>query len=197
MIEVGMWDGASLALAAQLAAPARLVGLDHRATPLSDALATFITEARLDTRVNPYWGVDQGDAERVASIVIDEFGGHRIDLVVDDASHQLDLTKRTFNCLFPRVRPGGMYLIEDWPMHKAFAAAAGNGETPLTLLIVELVLACSDRSDVIANISVNENFALVTRGRADLDPDSFDLSTCLEPASREMLAAHLRSPGAA
>ena len=37
-----------------------------------------------------------------------------IDLVVDDASHLYEQTKATFAMLFPLVRPGGNYVIEDW-----------------------------------------------------------------------------------
>lgn len=37
-----------------------------------------------------------------------------MDLVVDDASHFYEQTKTSFQTLFPLVRPGGMYIIEDW-----------------------------------------------------------------------------------
>lgn len=36
------------------------------------------------------------------------------DLIVDDASHDGDLTARTFRHLWPLVSPGGFYVIEDW-----------------------------------------------------------------------------------
>lgn len=36
------------------------------------------------------------------------------DLIVDDASHQGWRTAVTFNNLWPLVRPGGYYVIEDW-----------------------------------------------------------------------------------
>jgi predicted methyltransferase len=35
-----------------------------------------------------------------------------LDLVVDDTSH-LGPTRASFNTLFPRLRPGGVYVIED------------------------------------------------------------------------------------
>ena len=42
-----------------------------------------------------------------------EFDG-RLDLVIDDASHELHATKASFETLFPLLRSGGWYIIEDW-----------------------------------------------------------------------------------
>lgn len=36
------------------------------------------------------------------------------DLIVDDASHDGKLTRRTWQLLWPLVRPGGWYVVEDW-----------------------------------------------------------------------------------
>lgn len=36
------------------------------------------------------------------------------DLIVDDASHEGPATARTFELLWPLVRPGGYYVVEDW-----------------------------------------------------------------------------------
>ena len=36
------------------------------------------------------------------------------DLIVDDASHDGALTAATFGLLWPLIRPGGWYVIEDW-----------------------------------------------------------------------------------
>ena len=43
-----------------------------------------------------------------------EFGDAPLDLVVDDASHLYDETKVALEVLLPRVRPGGLFIIEDW-----------------------------------------------------------------------------------
>jgi demethylmacrocin O-methyltransferase len=36
------------------------------------------------------------------------------DLIVDDASHDGNLTRETFALLWPRLAPGGFYVVEDW-----------------------------------------------------------------------------------
>lgn len=40
--------------------------------------------------------------------------GGTFDLVVDDGGHQGDATEAAFHNLWPLVRPGGYYVIEDW-----------------------------------------------------------------------------------
>jgi hypothetical protein len=41
-------------------------------------------------------------------------GGGPFGLIVDDASHDGNLTVRSFGLLWPLVQPGGYYVIEDW-----------------------------------------------------------------------------------
>ena len=53
--------------------------------------------------------------------------------MIDDASHLLMPTERSFDALFPRVRPGGAYIIEDWcaEYHTAqVLATVVDGDTP-------------------------------------------------------------------
>jgi cephalosporin hydroxylase len=36
------------------------------------------------------------------------------DIILDDASHEAHLTRETFDILWSCVKPGGLYVIEDW-----------------------------------------------------------------------------------
>ena len=38
---------------------------------------------------------------------------NQVDIVLDDASHAAALTRATFNLLWDKVKPGGIYIIED------------------------------------------------------------------------------------
>lgn len=58
--------------------------------------------------VRPYYGVNQADTVALERIVADEFQGQPLDLVIDDASHMLEETRVSFNCLFPKLRAGGL-----------------------------------------------------------------------------------------
>ena len=57
----------------------------------------------------------QDDAEIMTSIV-GPLG--QPDLVIDDASHQCDLTIKAFETWFPALKPGGLYFCED--VHTSF-----------------------------------------------------------------------------
>ncbi len=52
--------------------------------------------------------------KRVASILTQELQDRQINLVIDDASHLYQETKVSFETLFPLLRPGRLYVIEDW-----------------------------------------------------------------------------------
>jgi hypothetical protein len=119
VVELGIYRGGSTALFAQVLAPRRLVALEleHERVAILDE---FVQRHALDDVVRLHYGIDQSDQERVASIVEDELGGEPIDLVLDDASHQYGPTTSSFETLFPRLRPGGLYVIEDWRPHQDF-----------------------------------------------------------------------------
>ena len=113
VVELGIMEGGSVALAALAARPRKVVALELEPERV-DALDTLVARHGLDQRVRPYYGVDQSDRARLGAILADEFGDEHLDLVIDDASHRLEPTRTSFETLFPRLRDGGLYLIEDW-----------------------------------------------------------------------------------
>jgi predicted O-methyltransferase YrrM len=116
IVELGVYEGGSAALAACLAKPAKLVAIDLEAEPPA-ALVELIDRLDASSSVRLHLGVDQGDRETVQRILDDEFGDEPIDLVVDDASHLYGPTLASFEQVFPRVRPGGLFIVEDWRWH--------------------------------------------------------------------------------
>jgi predicted O-methyltransferase YrrM len=96
-----------------LARPERFVAIELNDRRVG-ALDALIERRSLQDSVRPVYGVDQADRARLAAIAADEFGGQPLDLVIDDASHRLDETRASFECLFPLLRPGGRFVIEDW-----------------------------------------------------------------------------------
>jgi hypothetical protein len=181
---------------AETARPDQLITVDRRATP-SDALVHFIATRGFSKTVTPFCGVDQGNATRLRQVLSATLDDEPLDLVIDDASHLVDLTRRTFNCLFPRLRPGGTYAIEDWAW--AHTAKAGiwltTEHTPLTVFIFELILACAHAPGALSNVNVFGNMALITRGDAELDAETFDVSSYCNGKGRA-LVPDLVSPAA-
>ena len=175
IVEVGVYDGASAALFAEVARPRKLVAIDI-AEPRSAALDEWVRRRGLEQRVVAEFGIDQADATKVADLVDREFAGEQLDLVIDDASHALEPTRHTFNCLFPRLAAEGVYLIEDWWM-------------ALGPLVVELLVVAAMQPGIIAEVTVHHGWAIVRRGTADLDKGSFDISNILEPHARAVIEA--------
>lgn len=196
VLELGIAEGGSAALLALWADPVMLATLDNEPTPLV-ALDDFARAHGFADRLRPFFGVDQGDRARVAEIADTEFAGEPIDFVIDDASHSYWPTRASFETLFPRLRPGGRYVIEDWEADVAMAdavrialrdpssahherAKAAFAKPPedrprtdrvsLTRLVPELVVLAGGQSGTVADISINKSFISVTKGDVALDP---------------------------
>ena len=76
---------------------------------------------------------DQADLEAVAAVAT-KYGP--FDVVVDDGSHVSKLTRGTFDVLFPHVRPGGLYVVEDvqtsyWPVFGGNGADLADPDTTI------------------------------------------------------------------
>jgi predicted O-methyltransferase YrrM len=189
IVELGVFEGGSTGFIAQATRPERLVCFDIG--PRREALATMLAAKGLEGTVRPHWEVDQADEERLRAILREELGETPIDVVIDDASHLLGPTRASFNALFPLLRPGGTYLIEDW----AWAHGITNSwpwETPLSVLVLELVLANAHRPEAVERLDVDRDWTLVTRGPRELDA-SFDLIEHCGERGRALLPP----PGAA
>lgn len=147
IVEIGILYGGSTAYFAQRCRPRRLVALD-RSEERVERLDRFLDAHGLHDRVGLHYGVDQADRQRLASIAAHEFGDEPIDLVIDDASHRYGPTVASFETLFPLLRPGGLYLIEDWTaddwLSVSFAAIVEHVD-PMPRAICEQWLAAMFR----------------------------------------------------
>jgi predicted O-methyltransferase YrrM len=164
ILELGMWDGGSLAFWYECFHPERIVGIDFLQKENSAYFQHYLHQYNLHKTVKTYWGINQTDALQLQQIVENDFS-ENLDLVIDDASHQYAETKRSFEILFPRLRPGGLYIIEDWAW--AYWGAYHTMWDPrqaLTQLVFELVEATGSSKELIPNISVFEGFVAIERG---------------------------------
>jgi SAM-dependent methyltransferase len=176
MLEVGIWQGGSAVLWPLIVPLEKYVGIDRKTDEIRFPRA--VREHERFAAVSLYGGVSQDDRERLTEILDQEFDDP-LDLIIDDASHQYRFSKATFNITFPRLRPGGVYVLEDW----AWAHWGGKFQEPdhpwagypaLTNLVFELVMAAASRQDVIARIKIVPGMVLLWRGEAELGHD-FDL----------------------
>lgn len=96
--EVGVWQGESLRLWRAMFPDAIIAGVDADPRCVWPDGTVRIRCAQDDpslpgqlTAISPDW-----------------------DLIIDDASHEGVMTRRTFDLLWPLVTPGGFYVVEDW-----------------------------------------------------------------------------------
>lgn len=113
VVDLGIFKGGSIALCCELFHPERIVGVDLEPARVQ-ALDEFVDRRSLGRSVELHFGTDQGDREALTRIVEDGSGGRPLDLVVDDGSHLYTPTRASLEVLLPRLRPGGVYVIEDW-----------------------------------------------------------------------------------
>jgi predicted O-methyltransferase YrrM len=183
IVELGIFTGGSTALLAALAPAAKVVAIELKSRPAPE-LTEYIERTGTADRVRPYYGVDQGDRARLREILAAEFGDQPIDLVVDDASHLFGLTRDSLEVILPAMRPGGQYIIEDWCWAHADYSLWDEAMLhfkpagmPLTMLIVELLMAVGSSTGVVSEIHATGATATVVRGPAVLDREAFALAS--------------------
>jgi predicted O-methyltransferase YrrM len=176
ILEIGMFEGGSLVYLDKIFAPTRLVGIDARRTPIAP-LEQYIES---HPHIKTYYGRQQ-DAQPTRGAAQSNFPDG-IDLVIDDASHLYDKTTATFLNLFPLVKPGGLYVIEDWSWahtapHQRPDAVWGD-KAALTNLVFNLVVMTAV-SRVVDSVTVKENVVCISKGRGVLPPSKLDLGSHL------------------
>jgi Methyltransferase domain len=126
--------GASLAMWAEYFANGQITGID-------------VAEKRLalDPRVRVYRG-SQNDSAFLKK-VCDERGP--FDIVIDDGSHVPKHVVASFHILFPVLRDGGMYVIEDvqtafWPNHGGSIIHGGE-----TVRLTRTIIECLNHVEIV------------------------------------------------
>lgn len=166
LLELGLYDGGSVPFWFESLEPDRHAGLDIRSPQTPAYLAGYLAREDRRQRISLHWGVNQTDAKRLDELCDSAFGGAPLDVVIDDASHRYAETRRSFELLFPRVRPGGLYVIEDWAwFHWRGIEAEWRDRRPLTHLLHEIIeMAGSTSHRLVLGVHVCSGFAVVRRG---------------------------------
>ena len=157
LIELGIFEGGSSLLWAALFPEMRITAIDIRK---ANAAVLGFAE-RFGDRLAMHYERSQSDEALLASIA-------KPSMVIDDASHQYDLTRRSFELLFPRLAPGERYVIEDWGWgHWPGWDKAQWADVPLlSNLIVELTVAAATSPQWIAGLQTDHRSCTITRGSA-------------------------------
>jgi hypothetical protein len=111
LLEIGAGDGSSLRMWRAYFPRAQLYTLDIKGCPGLDGLGiTVFTGSQSDDEF----------LEKVAAST------RPLDVVIDDGSHRWSEQIGSFKIFYPRIQPGGYYVIEDlhtsyWPQYKSGA----------------------------------------------------------------------------
>ena len=99
ILEIGIYEGASLELWYKYFTQATIFGIDlsTKAEYDNDRVTTFIADQSKRANLQRF---------------IDTHGGD-FDIIIDDGGHYMNQQQISFGFLFPFVKPGGYYVIED------------------------------------------------------------------------------------
>lgn len=182
MLEFGIFQGGSIALYALWLDVHKIVGVDIVAA--APAFDRFCSRHAAGRRIRSYYGVSQTDRKRVEEIARTEFENAPLDVVIDDASHLYGATRQTFEIAFPLLRPGGLYVIEDWGWAHWPHSRVFIGETPLSLTML-----CASRSDLISDIRVLPSFAFIRKSPEAPPVPDFTLDSLINKRALEIVGA--------
>lgn len=171
VLELGIMKGGSCVFFNELLAPARHMAVDIRQhkTGLPEFADYVRGQERQFLARND---IGQDDGAKIVSIYEQTFGVKaEFDLVIDDASHNYALSLESFNALFPRVKPGGIYALEDWgwahwPGRFQEKSDPEYNNPALSNLAIHIVLAVTGAGGIIAEAIVKPNTIFAIRGPA-------------------------------
>lgn len=168
ILELGIFQGGGYVFLDQLFQPERMAALDLNPLPV-EPLVEYV-----DGRPgrSAHFGMSQSDPAGLEAIIEQDLGGV-LDMVVDDASHTYAHTRRSFELLFPRLRPGGLYVIEDWAWahHPRYQGedAPWHDQPALTNVVLDLVLMLGSNNQI-AEIHVHRPMTAVVKGQGPTRP---------------------------
>jgi hypothetical protein len=125
ILEIGIWNGESLRMWSDYFPNAQILGLD-----IEDKSQYRADRIQCDI-------IDQSNCESLDAFVT-KTNSMQYDLIVDDGSHHMRDQQITLAYLFPLLKSGGMYILED--LHTSVCA---NG----TILYNRPIEILSDRSN--------------------------------------------------
>ena len=164
VLEFGIFQGGSPALFSLWFELDKFVGIDIG--PPVAAFDEFCRTHPAGKKIRTHYATSQSDQARIESIVREEFGAAALDVVIDDASHNYRNSRRSFEIAFPLLRPGGTYVIEGGWAHWPDVGDRYSGQTPLSVLIMEIIMACASRGDLVEEVRVIPSFAFIRKGAA-------------------------------
>jgi predicted O-methyltransferase YrrM len=171
LLELGVFQGGSFVLLDKMFQPERMSAVEISKTPV-EPLVDYC--ARTPGR-SVHFDTSQADAAALTRIVDEDLQG-QLDMVIDDASHAYDMTKASFEILWPRLAPGGLYVIEDWAWaHQGLYQRPDSpraGRPALTNLLFEQIMLLGSNQEIAEIRIVKPLYILKKFGDSPARPNS-------------------------
>ncbi len=103
ILEIGTFEGESTKVFAKTFPQAKVLTIDLVKRDLDFSEYSNIEFAQ----------ADQTDGKKLEKLILDIFPSG-LQLIIDDASHYGYYSKLTFDAVFPLLKSGGFYFVEDW-----------------------------------------------------------------------------------
>lgn len=180
VLELGIMKGGSCVLFNELLKPKRHMAIDiaHLKSGLPEFTQYVAGQGR---KFHAQHRVSQDDPATIVSTYETTFGAKaEFDLIVDDASHNYTLSLASFNALFPRMKVGGVYALEDWGWAH-WPGRFQEGTHPeyknpaLSNLAIHALLGVTGAGGIISEIIAKPNTVFIIRGAAPIR-DGFQIN---------------------
>lgn len=183
VLELGVFDGGSCFLFTELLGADRLVAVDIiGGSPRFDE---FRAASPMGERISVHYGVSQDDEGALTRIVDSEFDAP-LDLVIDDASHWLQESTRSFEILFPRLAPGGWYVLEDWSWAHFHNSFIWPDKHSLAVMTMKLLFAWVAHPEIISDVVVKRHTMFVRKAMTAPVGGTLSLDALCEMNGREL-----------
>lgn len=183
IFEIGIFEAGSAIALALMNKLVKIIAIDIQNKP---HLNDLVSSLNLQDRVKLYPNVSQDNESLIREIISKETMGNPIDLVIDDGSHMYELSKASFEIIFPYIRPNGLYIVEDWNWSHypgIYQTEKWFDKPALTNLVFELVMLAGSDSQDIHDIDIRGISALIRK------------RSSYSPGRRFSIAAGIRSRG--
>jgi len=169
VLEFGIYQGGSaLFFSSVFDEIQKYVGVDI--CTFNPVVDSIVSQIGFSGKIKLYYETRQESLE-ILNIIDHEFEDG-LDLIIDDCSHQYDYTKKSFEMTFPKLKPHGLYVIEDWGWahtQKFQDASVFKGKTALSYLVFELIALYVTRRDYIASVNIlGGDIVIFERGTAEI-----------------------------
>ena len=166
VVEIGIAEGGSLIYFALAFPHLTFTGIDLRSP--NEKVTDHIKKLGLSDRIKLHYRIDQADKRKVRETIAEDFKGAKIGAIIEDACHWYEQSRKTFEATFELLETDGVYCLEDWSWaHEAGRTQNGGmwwDKPSLSNLLFEIIMLQPSTSDLVRNIRVDQNVAVIERG---------------------------------